>query len=154
MNVIVQRAGPADAAALVELNRQFNGLDMPAASVAQRLSGNRREVVLLAREGEAAVGFACVQFSLSVCYPRPWAEVTEMYVRRGYRRRGAGSALLAAAERVALRRHVEEIVVLTGQRNAAGQRLYTSAGYRDSGKSVFGKALLRRAARAARGRRP
>ena len=70
-----------------------------------------------------------------------------MYVRRGHRRKGVGSALLAAAEREARRRNVDQIIVLTGERNTHGQRLYSAAGYQRQRKYVYQKALTSKIAK-------
>ena len=64
-----------------------------------------------------------------------------MYVRARFRRKGVGAALLRAVERAAARRHVDQVIVLTGGRNSPGQTLYASAKYRQTRKLVYSKAL-------------
>jgi GNAT superfamily N-acetyltransferase len=139
MEFNIQKAKPVDAAALIELNREFNKLKMPLAIVKKRLSRTGKESVFLARAGRTAVGYICVQYSCSICYPRPWVEVTEMYVRSRYRRKGIATALLNAAEKKAHRLGAGLVLVLTGECNTRGQRLYTSAGYRGTKKFVYEK---------------
>ncbi|MGI6566489.1 MAG: GNAT family N-acetyltransferase [Limnochordia bacterium] len=52
----------------------------------------------MARVNGSAAGFACAQLCSSFCYDWPFGEITEMYVRKAYRRRVVGSALLAFLE--------------------------------------------------------
>ena len=141
MNIIVRRAKSSDAVALVELNEEFNRFRMPLAVVRKCLTANVKEAVFLAEANGKAAGYACVQRSRSFCYVHPWAEVTEMYVRREYRRKGIGTALLRAAEEHARRRGVNLIQVLTGEKNRRGQGLYAAAGYLREKKYVYIKKL-------------
>jgi GNAT superfamily N-acetyltransferase len=141
MRAEIRKATVRDAAAIADLNEEFNGLRMPLAMIRMRLCANRKEVVLIAVIARRPVGYACIQYSRSFCHPHPWAEVTEMYVRSGHRRRGIGMALVQAAEAESRKRGVDQIIVLTGEKNTRGQRLYNSAGYRATRKYVYKKTL-------------
>ena len=66
-----------------------------------------------------------------------------MYVRPGHRRKGIATTLLAAVERDARRRNADQVIVLTGERNRMGQRLYSCAGYRGTRKVVYTRMLAR-----------
>jgi len=79
---------------------------------------------------------------LCVFYATPHAELTELFVEPGYRRRGVGRALVAHAERLARERGAEELGVLTGFTNLEGQAFYRVVGYTDRelamGKTLYG----------------
>jgi len=141
MKTEIRKATAEDAAALADLNDEFNGLRMPLTEIKKRLRTSRKEVVLVAHVARRPVGYACIQYSRSFCYPHPWAEVTEMYVRCQQRRKGIGTALLEAAETESRKRGVDQIIVLTGEKNTRGQGLYESAGYSATRKYVFKRTL-------------
>jgi ribosomal protein S18 acetylase RimI-like enzyme len=120
-----------DAFALAELNSEFNDVAIPPDQIAKGLWSERpSELVVAAEVGGHVVGFACVQILSSVCYAQPWAELTELYVREAHRRQGIiGTALVQEAERLARQKGAKEMVVRTGNENAAGQALYRTLGY-------------------------
>lgn len=132
----------SDLVALAELNHEFNGVGMTPEQIAVRLrSAQRSELVVVAEMSDCVVGFACVQICESVCYVQPWAELTELYVRDDYRRRGLGSGLVQEAERLARQKDATEIVVRTGAKNAAGKALYNALGFTTRPDLTFAKPL-------------
>ncbi len=85
----------------------------------------RRSATLLAAEAEdgAIVGYAAL-----------WtvgeeAELGDLAVREGARRRGVGRALLAAALEEAARREAEAVFLEVRRSNGAARRLYETAGF-------------------------
>lgn len=85
----------------------------------------RRSATLLAAEAEggAIVGYAAL-----------WtvgeeAELGDLAVREGARRRGVGRALLAAALEEAARRGAEAVFLEVRRSNGAARRLYETAGF-------------------------
>ena len=139
MNMRIRKATTRDAEALCDLNEEFNHVRVPLLLVEERLARNRKESVFVAKMGSQLVGYACLQYALSLCYLHPWAEVTEMYVRSHVRRKGIGTSLLRAVQTEAAKRGVDQIIVLTGEKNTSGQGLYASSGYRASRKYVYTK---------------
>jgi ribosomal protein S18 acetylase RimI-like enzyme len=124
------------------LNQEFNESPVSASQVAAYLANcpAHEKTVVAELDGELA-GFACVQIYQSWCYPRPWAELTELYVRPQHRRRGLGRAMLMLAEQLARDADAAEIVLLTGQSNSAAQSLYEGCGYARQARSSFSKDL-------------
>jgi ribosomal protein S18 acetylase RimI-like enzyme len=59
----------------------------------------------------------------------PYAEVTQLYVRPGYRRHGVASRLVAAAEELAQAADATCLHILTSVDNAEGQAFYRASGY-------------------------
>ena len=140
--LIIRPATPDDAPVLADLNRAFNNSNVPAANIAAQLrASTSSEIVLIAQINGQPAGFTCVQISASICYPSPWAELTECYVVPKYRRRGLATALVREAERQARLRGATEIVLLTGVRNTAGQALYSALGYTRRSQTAFQKIL-------------
>lgn len=126
----IRLAEPEDAVALAALNRDFNGSPVTSGQIESLLrSGTDPEVVLVAEVEGCVAGFACLRTMSSVCYPHPWAELTELYVQPSHRRCGIGRALVQEAERVARAQGAVEMHLLAGAENAAGQALYRALGY-------------------------
>jgi ribosomal protein S18 acetylase RimI-like enzyme len=98
-----------------------------AASVA------RGELLLLAAEEAAGTMVGTVQVRLAQPENQPHrADLAKMLVHRRARRRGVGAALLAAAERAALRAGRTLLVLDTASDDA--QRLYTRYGWQRCGQ--------------------
>ncbi len=129
---MIRLAEPGDAAQLFELNERFNG---PSGStvelMARSLGENPQELVVVADMEGTLAGFACVQVRRSFCYEVPSAEITEVFVEEGYRRRGLGREMLDFAERAAIESFgsLGELTVLTGGDNLPAQELYNDAGF-------------------------
>ena len=71
-------ATAADAAALAELNAQFNGVLAPPEQIAAQLARAAGiETALLGAVSGHVAGFACVRITPCVCYAEPAAELTE-----------------------------------------------------------------------------
>ncbi|MGC9523776.1 MAG: GNAT family N-acetyltransferase [Anaerolineae bacterium] len=128
--VIVRIADLADAAELARLNAAFNEVYEPPEAVAARLSNpGRVEMPLIATDGVRTVGFAALRIVPCVFYATPHAELTELYVEPAYRRRGIARRLVALAERLAVDRGADRLVILTSVDNRAARALYASMGY-------------------------
>lgn len=136
----VRQATGSDAAALARLNAAFNGPGVAdAAHIARSLEENRNEIVCIAEQDGAAVGFCCAQITESMCYPESSAEITELYVAPSARRRGAATALLRLAEQLCIGRGAAELRLLTGRDNAPARALYARMGYRPDDEAHYQK---------------
>ena len=141
MPINIRVATASDAPALARLNGAFNGVsDTPEQLAARMLAAGELEIALLAEAGEIVAGFACLRVVPCLLYPEPHAELTELYVAPGQRRRGVARALIAAAEQLAQARGARTIFVATGAQNAAAQGLYRTAGF-EMGEALFAKEL-------------
>ena len=130
-SIEVRLAEVADGPELARLNQAFNGVVEPPEELAARLVDPRRvDYPLLALAGGRAVGFASLRLAPCVFYPEPYAELAELYVEPGWRRRGVGKALVSMAESLARQAGAAEIVLLTGPGNLGGQAFYRAMGYR------------------------
>ena len=119
----VRPATPADAAAIAEMflsgDLEAWGLapdEMPAEMEPPTLHGGE----LVAEDDEGIVGFAVIkdcEIDILFTHPRAWG-------------RGAGRALLVAAEDVLRDAHCGEVSLWTEERNANARRIYQASGWR------------------------
>jgi ribosomal protein S18 acetylase RimI-like enzyme len=140
MAISIRAATPADAPALAQFNAAFNGVHDPPEQIAARMAAaGALETALLAEVDGQVAGFACLRVVPCLLYAEPYAELTELYVDPGHRRRGVGRALIGAAEQLARARGAAEVIIMTGVGNAAAQTLYRAAGY-----EIYAAALNRK----------
>lgn len=147
MQTTITQAGPADLdalAALFDAYRQFYGQpsDVPRARewLRERLRFGESQV-LVARQGEATVGFVQLypMFS-SVRLARTWI-LNDLYVDEAARRSGAARALLDAATRYARDQGASGISLETTVDNAAARALYRSAGWNEDATQWYSRPL-------------
>jgi ribosomal protein S18 acetylase RimI-like enzyme len=126
-----------DAQDLVQLNILFNGSSDSATAIAARMTDPRRvETITIARVNGKVAGFAALRIVPCVLYPTPHAELTELYVKEDYRQRGIGKRLVQYLEELALKKGVEDILVLTGSDNFPALSLYHGMGFEDDDISL------------------
>lgn len=137
----VRLARPDDAEPLCLLNARFNGVGVcTAAQVRAALACPGSEVVAVCELDGTLAGFACAQVKRSFCYPRPTAEITELFVDAPFRRQGIARRLLAFLEAHCMQVHgVDGFTLLTGTDNAPAQALYRATGYRAEDERAFAK---------------
>ena len=82
--------------------------------------------------GDPAVGVALVTLRPNVWYDGPVAGLDELYVAPAQRGRGIGSALLAAAEALTLRRGGTVVEINVDGEDTDARRFYERHGYRNS----------------------
>ena len=99
-------------------------------------------------EGEPA-GFLCGLIKRSACYREPSAEVTELYVRPAFRRRGLAGALVEAFLQGCRREGVREVTLLTGGDNRQARAFYEGQGFSPSGEAPLPAGIVKAASRAA-----
>lgn len=133
----ITRAGPADLdalAALFDTYRQFYGQPSDVERGRKWLRERLRfgeSMVLLARRGNALVGFAQLypMFS-SVRTAKTWI-LNDLYVNASARRKGIARQLLQAAADFAKTDGATGIALETASDNAAARALYRAAGWRE-----------------------
>ena len=96
---MIRKANVSDAEQLSILNDEFNGKgETTTDNIRNSLVNNRQEVVIVAEENNELVGFVCVQLKKSFCYDEYFPEITEVYVKPSYRKRGTASKMITFAE--------------------------------------------------------
>ncbi|MGG3280025.1 N-acetyltransferase family protein [Paenibacillus solani] len=140
-NVDYRWAVGNDAQALVTLNDEFNGVGITEEEVRKNLS-NPKELVALALIEEYPVGFACAQIYRSICYPDPYAELTELYIRHDARRKGIATMLVRFIEEELIRQGVKSVKVLTGKKNGAAIKTYERLSYFKDDEQLLQKTFM------------
>lgn len=101
-------------------------------------SGEHR--ILLAVDGGAIVGLACLVFSQSIEQPAPNCRLNVIVTDVDRRREGIATAMLKAAETAAQRAGCYRIELTSAHDNVGAHAAYRSAGYVETGlrfKKVF-----------------
>ncbi len=138
----VRKALPSDAARLAESNLAFNEVDTAEVSIERKLKdGSSPEIVLVAESAGEVVGFATAQTQSSICYDETWAELVELFVDEGSRRKGCGRALVEGIERAIRDQGGSSLFLRTNRTNNDAQALYHSMGFEKQTNVVFEKRL-------------
>lgn len=86
---MVRLATVNDAEQLDILNSEFNGKgETTFENIKDSLLNNQQEVVIVADDNGFLGGFVCIQLKKSFCYDEYMPEITEVYVKMEYRKRG------------------------------------------------------------------
>jgi ribosomal protein S18 acetylase RimI-like enzyme len=125
-----------DAAALAQLITAFNipypGIPVTTAQAAARLAACQGfETTVLAEIDGQVAGFACLRLVPYMSGDEPYAELTDLFVAEGFRRRGVARALMAHIEQMASAGGASEVILLTGHDNDGAQAFYRALGYQD-----------------------
>ena len=123
---MVRIATVNDAEQLNILNDEFNGeSETSIDNIRNSLMNNKQEVVIVADEDDMLVGFVCVQLKKSFCYDEYMPEITEVYVKPAYRKRGLASEMITFAEAYCSKNYpLHQYELLTGQENLVAQTVY------------------------------
>jgi GNAT superfamily N-acetyltransferase len=143
-DVAVRRATAADAATAAALSGQF-GYPATSESIGRRLAAiidDPDAAVLVAEaRGGAVVGWVHVR-TLQLLQRDACAEIGGLVVDEGWRRRGIGGRLMAAAEDWARRQGIDLMRLRSNVIRDDAHRFYRRLGYADSKTSLlFTKAL-------------
>lgn len=131
----IRRAAPADLPGLVPLfdrYRQFYGQSSDVAGAGRFLAermAREQSVILLAVDGDAAIGFVQLYSSFSSIRAAPTFILNDLYVEPGRRRGGAGRALVQAAAAMARQAGAVGLSLATGVENRAARNLYEQLGW-------------------------
>jgi ribosomal protein S18 acetylase RimI-like enzyme len=126
----VRAAEARDATTIASFNRENDDERGDAGFIAQQIEAIQAfERLYVADLAGTVVGMAGLRLLSTICDPRPYAELTELYVGAAYRRRGIARALLTHIEEEARRGGAGELVLLTAWQNSRAQRLYLACGF-------------------------
>ena len=134
-----------DAKQLELLNDEFNGKgETSLENIRNSLLHNNQEFVVVEQIDDELAGFICVQLKKSFCYDEYMVEVTEVYVKEKYRRKGITKNMIKFAEEYCIKNYpVQKIELLTGKQNAVAQIVYDRLGYKDDNEIHLSKRFKR-----------
>ena len=122
-------------------------LDELAAQLDFLLSDRRLGDVWVTGTPDALAGYLVAVYVFSLEHKGLTAEIDEFYVAPGWRGRGLGQALLAAAEARFRELHCTNVSLQLGRDNHDARRFYRSQGYADrAGYELLDKMLADRPA--------
>ena len=138
---MVRIAAVNDAEQLSILNDEFNGEgEISIDNIRTSLMNNKQEVVIVADEDDLLVGFVCIQLKKSFCYDDYMPEITEVYVKPAYRKRGIASDMITFAETYCSKNYpLHKYELLTGRENFVAQSVYSKLGYADDNEVHLSK---------------
>lgn len=128
----IREAVPADAETLAEISREELGYHCDTEMISRRLEelDKRREAVFLAVADGEVIGYIHVE-EYKVLYCETMANYLGVAVSSRYRRMGAGTALIKAAEDWAFSRGITMMRLNSGSTRTGAHEFYRSMGYTD-----------------------
>ena len=136
----IRKACEQDADQLVSINRCHNhssSVTTDAECVRKSLSQNSHEHVFVADSNSQLLGFIVVYLHYSFCYPRPSAEITELFVSEEWRRAGIGSGLIKAVKTFCESHKVLEVYLRINKGNELAQQFYRHVGMELANHHVY-----------------
>ena len=131
-SLIVRVAKRKDMEGLARLNALFNGGTNSAEAIWHRINAPMCvETALVALIGDQVIGFAGLRIVPYIFYEGVHAEVTELFVESGYRRKGVAAELMKAATDMAEVQGAVEVVLQTGADNSVARRFYAAIGFEE-----------------------
>lgn len=131
MSILIRRAVPEDAAAILRLNELNNDARATVEHIAEHIRArSQSETPFVAELDSRIVGLACLRLLPCLCDPLPYAELTELIVDRDYRRMGVGRALVKHIEAQARAQGAKSLHLMTAWRNTNAHAFYHALGYR------------------------
>lgn len=142
---MIRTATVKDAEQLGALNEEFNGEgETTIENIRESLANNPQEVVIVAEEDGILTGFVCVQLKRSFCYDVYMPEITEVYVKPAYRKRGFASEMITFAEEYCNKNYpLHKYELLTGKKNLTAQSVYGKLGYIEDNELHLSKRITK-----------
>jgi len=142
LNAIAAEIDALHIAAMPQVFRAFEGPALERDYVAALIED--ADAALLVAEGGGALNAAAIAEIASapdqpLLVPRRWLKVEALVVRASAHRRGAGRALMAAAERWAAARGVAEAELKVWEFNAGAIAFYERLGYTTLNRTMWRK---------------
>ena len=139
-SILVREATAADADAMARLCTQLGYAASASAMLTRlaRLSADPNARALVAVYGDAVVGLVTVHLRDTLNHEAPIAQITLLVVDEAVRARGAGRALVHAAEAWARSRGARRVAVTTALARSGAHAFYEKVGYAHTGRR-YGK---------------
>ncbi len=133
---MVRLATIDDAEQLEIMNIEFNGEgNISLENIKKSILDNKQEIIIVNDNNGVVDGFVCVQMKKSFCYEVFVPEITEVFVREKFRRKGIAQNMIIFAEKYCTEHmNFNKLELLTGKANLIGQALYDKNGYKNYGQ--------------------
>lgn len=142
MEIVIRKAIISDAEELFRLNEDFNDKGVTQLSLLKKsLLNNDQEMVFVALVNNKIVGFCCVQIFKSMCYSKYYAEITELYIDKNFRRMGIAAKMFEFIEEYFKDENIGGYQLFTGEDNHVAQSFYEKQGYVKSSEIMYRKRL-------------
>lgn len=148
METSFRAAEPSDADALIEMMRDFNAHERIAFDerevrdvLAQLFANDSYGLACLILLGGEVAGYVVITFGFSIEFRGRHALIDELFLKEGFRGRGAGAATLRFAEGVCRARGIRALHLEVDRGNTVAQSVYSRAGFIDRGNHLLNKWL-------------
>ena len=133
MSVSVRQAKEFDVPVLEELFHSFSEWELERAESIQKAVKDPNGELLVAELKGSVIAFLHQVFYNDPLHAGLCSTITNLFVKKEYRRSGIASELLRRALESAKRRNVKEVHVTTRKNNTDALRLYLKSGFREEG---------------------
>lgn len=125
----IRPANSADAPRMAQLFVQL-GYEAEAGDVERRLQRSDA-MTFVAVDGDQVLGVLVMHIFAPLHVARPWALISSLVVDETARSKGAGAALLAQAQRVAVAQDCAHIELSCSERRARAHAFYAAQGFEE-----------------------
>lgn len=132
----IRKASAFDYDSLMKLYNSFVGSDRYSNhdnDSFQRVLDNSRNFVFVAEEDDTLIGFVTFSVRDVIRYPKPIAELDELYVDPQHRKKGLGKELMKHVEEKAKELQCYRIFIESHYDHKAAHAFYESLGYTNYG---------------------
>ncbi len=139
----IRLAKPSDYDDLIKLYSLFVGVDRFSQKNNDSFKivlENQRNFVYVALDEDRLIGFATLSIRDVIRYPRPIAELDEIFILEEYRKHGVGKNLMKIIEEKAVELDCQGIFIESNINHTVAHKFYETLGYENKGYQ-FIKAL-------------
>lgn len=99
----------------------------------EKVLNSPQNFLFVAEEDKKLIGFATFSIRHVVRYPKPIAELDELFVSEEYRKHGVGKQLMEIVEQQAKKHNCYRVYIESHYQHEAGHKFYENLGYKNYG---------------------
>ena len=99
----------------------------------EKVLGSPNNHIFVAEEDEKIIGFVTFSIRDVVRYPKPIAELDELFVGIPYQKKGVGHKLMKQVEKAAKKRNCYRMFIESAYRHESAHKFYEKLGYKNYG---------------------
>ena len=138
--ILIRKAVKTDNESLMLLYNQFVGQDRYSKHINDSFSSvltNSSNRIFIAEKDDVIIGFSTVSFRRVVRYPKPIAELDELFVGEEFRKQGVGKLLLDAVVNESKKRNCYRVYIESAYTHKAAHVFYEKNGFVNYGYHFF-----------------